>query len=178
MQTYQPAQQTVWLPIEKITPRREGAFGREESASLGELAASIRKNGMIQAITVRSMTEDRYAIVSGNRRFLACRMLGMRMIEAVVLPMDETEDVAVRVERLKSGQLHFLDAAHVMRELVSECRMTREALALRMQCSEAAVRNRLKLTALDQAVCRVIREENHARSISTLSALMRGAAAS
>lgn len=160
MQTCQPTHQTHYITMEQIIPRREGAFEREESTSLGELAASIRKNGMIQAITVRATPDGRYVIISGNRRFWACRMLGLRTIEAVILPEQTGDGAAARLAHLASGQLYFLEAAEVTRELVNEYGMGREALALRLRCSESTIRNRLKLARLDEAVCRVIREED------------------
>ncbi len=83
-QTSQCAQQVCWVPVERIVTQ-QGRVSHEDSASLNELAESIRRDGLIQPITVRPMLGGRFEIVSGNRRSLACRMLGMTHIDAVIL---------------------------------------------------------------------------------------------
>ena len=80
------SQQICWLPLDKIAPRTSQPFGREDSLSLAELCESIRRDGLIHPITVQCMGNGQYMVAAGNRRYMACRMLGMTHIDAVVLP--------------------------------------------------------------------------------------------
>ena len=85
-QGFSGAQQVCWLPLDRITPRVSQPFSQEDRESLAELCASIQRSGLISPITVQRMAGGGFMIVSGNRRYLACRMLGLSHIDAVVVP--------------------------------------------------------------------------------------------
>ena len=59
-------QQVCWLPLDRITPRMSQPFGREDSQSMAELCESIRRDGLLQPITVQRMGNGGFMIVSVN----------------------------------------------------------------------------------------------------------------
>ncbi len=154
------AQQVCWLPLDQITPRQSQPFDQEDAASMAQLCQSIRRDGLIRPITVQCMPDGRFMVVSGNRRLMACRMLGMTHMDAVVLPgvaMDES--VAKTVESLLNHRMHYLDEAKTMAQLMQTGAMTREDLARQLGLTSATVREKLRLADLDEGLRILIMEE-------------------
>ena len=124
------ARQVCWLPVGSISPREEAAFAGEGEASLEEMAASIRREGLHKPITVEDAGGGRYRILSGNRRFLACRMAGLTHVDAVILASPAAGmDARSLMEALLSGRLHYLEEAAALEKLIRVHGMRREALA-------------------------------------------------
>ena len=117
--------------------------------ALEELAASIRSLGLIQPITVRKTGDGRYQIISGERRFRACRMAGMSMIPAYVR---ETGDQGMLemaiVENIQRQDLDPVEVAMSYRRLIDECNLTQEQMADRVGKKRATVANTLRLLKL------------------------------
>lgn len=162
-QPYQPVtshHQVSLIPIEQIVLRQEQPFAGDDGASIRQLAASIRRDGLIQPITVHPRTDGRYTIVSGNRRLLACRMCGYSHIEAVVLPGDPQSD-AVRqmMDMLFSGAMHYLDEAEAIHRLCVVGNMSTAVLARRLGVPEGAIHQRLQLMQLSAPLRSLI--QNH-----------------
>ena len=72
------------IPVDMIEPNPFQPRMSFDQDALQELAASIKTFGLIQPITVRKKTADRYQIISGERRFKACRLAGMDMVPAYI----------------------------------------------------------------------------------------------
>lgn len=154
-------QQVCWLPLERITPRVSQPFGREDSVSMAELCESIRRDGLIRPITVQRTAGGGFMVVSGNRRYLACRMLGMTHIDAVVLPgTAEDESLRQTLEQLMSRRLHYLDEATAMDRILQSGAMDRDALARHLGTTSATVREKLRLLELDEGLRILLMEEN------------------
>lgn len=153
------AQQVCWLPLERIAPRTSQPFAREDGASLGEMCESIRRDGMIHPITVRRSGEGCYTIVAGNRRYMACRMLGMTHIDAVVLPgVAQDEGMQEVLALLHSRHLHYLEEARALADL-TERGLSREELARHLGITPATVREKLRLMELDEPLRVLLLEE-------------------
>ncbi|MBO6170367.1 MAG: ParB/RepB/Spo0J family partition protein [Bacteroidales bacterium] len=120
-----------------------------DQEALEELAASIRSLGLIQPITVRRTDSGRYQIISGERRFRACRMTGMTMIPAYVR---ETGDQGMLemaiVENIQRQDLDPVEVAMSYRRLIDECHLTQEQMADRVGKKRATVANSLRLLKL------------------------------
>lgn len=72
------------IPVDMIEPNPFQPRSAFDEEALQELAASIRTLGLIQPVTVRRITDDRYQIISGERRYKACRLAGMSTIPAYI----------------------------------------------------------------------------------------------
>ncbi|MCH5173853.1 MAG: ParB/RepB/Spo0J family partition protein [Bacteroidales bacterium] len=119
-----------------------------DPAALDELAASIKTLGLIQPITVR-LVGNRYQIISGERRFRACRMSGMTMIPAYVRDTDDRGmlEMAI-VENIQRQDLDPVELALSYRRLMDECSLTQEQMADRVGKKRATVANTLRVLKL------------------------------
>lgn len=121
-------------------------FDRE---SLEELAASIKVLGLIQPITVRRMPSGSYQIISGERRFRACRMAGMTSIPAYVREANDQGMLEMAlVENLQRQDLDPIETALSYQRLMEECSLTQDQMAERVGKKRATVANTLRLLKL------------------------------
>lgn len=126
----------------------------EMDAQLAELAASIARHGLLQPIVVRRNSEaGRYALVCGARRLAACRMMGFREIEALLVEADEAEAAACFLEEhMTHCPASFLDEAQAAQ------RADARAVVERMAMGAGALARRLRLLALPECVAACVRE--------------------
>lgn len=122
------------------------SFDRE---ALEELAASIRSLGLIQPVTVRRLGSGMYQIISGERRYRACRMAGMTMIPAYVRDTNDQGmlEMAI-VENIQREDLDPVEVAMSFQRLMDECSLTQEQMAERVGKKRATVANTLRLLKL------------------------------
>jgi ParB family chromosome partitioning protein len=119
-----------------------------EKQALEELAQSIRENGILQPILVRQIG-DRYQIVSGERRFRAAKMAGLKYIPAVVRKMNEEQTLlAGLIENIQRQDLNPVEEAKTLREILLNYGLTHDQLAERIGRSRSALTNRLRLLQL------------------------------
>lgn len=146
-------QQVCWLPMQCISPRPSVGYGEGDQYTLAELAASIRQRGLLEPVTVRRTGENRYVIVSGNRRLAAARMAGLTHLDAVVLEDDALRaDARALADMLLRGDRHYLEQAAALQQMVSRCGLSREEAARLTGLTASAVARRLTLCRLDQAL--------------------------
>ena len=124
-----------------------------DPAAMEELAASIRTLGLIQPISVRKIADGRYQIISGERRFKACRMAGMNMIPAYVRDADDQGmlEMAI-VENIQRENLDPIELAMSFQRLIDECHLTQEEMADRVGKKRASVTNTIRLLKLPAKV--------------------------
>lgn len=166
-------EQVCWLPLEKIMPRPSVSMEAEDGMTLMELVDSIRRQGLVQPITVQATRTGRYVIVSGNRRFMACRMAGMTHVDAVVLEGVAPDQAAQSlVESILSGSMHYLDEGSAMKQLLEQHGFTRDELARMLGITAAMVVQKLHLAELDAELKAFLLEngmpERYARALVKL----------
>ena len=124
-----------------------------DNDSLEELADSIRSLGLIQPVTVRRKSPDRYQIISGERRFRACRMAGMEEIPAYIRDANDQGmlEMAI-VENIQREDLDPIEVAMSYERLIEECHLTQEQMAMRVGKKRASVTNYLRLLKLPAKV--------------------------
>lgn len=120
-----------------------------DQEALEELAASIRSLGLIQPITVRRVAENRFQIISGERRFKACRLAGMTMVPAFVRDAADQGmlEMAI-VENVQREDLDPIETALSYQRLIDECKLTQEQMADRLGKKRSSVANFLRLLKL------------------------------
>lgn len=166
------ARQVCWLPMGSIILRQEALFAQGTRIPLEQLAASIQREGLIRPIMVESMGDGRYRILSGNRRYLACRMAGLTHIDAVVLHLSaQSQGARGLMTALLSGKLHYLEEADAMARLTKDYGVKKETLATALGRSSACVSQKLKLCGMDRELRAVLLEENLPEGVA--HALMR-----
>ena len=124
-----------------------------DSESLEELADSIRTFGLIQPISVRKQPDGRYQIISGERRFRACRLAGMDVIPAYIRATDNQGmlEMAI-VENIQRQDLDPIEVAMSYQRLIDECNLTQERMAQRVGKKRASIANYLRLLKLPAKV--------------------------
>ena len=124
-----------------------------DSDSLEELAESIRTFGLIQPISVRKQPDGRYQIISGERRFRACKLAGMDVIPAYIRVTDNQGmlEMAI-VENIQRQDLDPIEIAMSYQRLMDECSLTQERMAQRVGKKRASVANYLRLLKLPAKV--------------------------
>ena len=120
--------------------------------ALAELCESIRTFGLIQPISVRK-SGDKYQIISGERRFRACKMAGMDVIPAYVRDADDQGmlEMAI-VENIQRQDLDPIEVAMSYQRLIDECSLTQDQMAQRVGKKRASVANYLRLLKLPTKV--------------------------
>ncbi len=162
---------TTEVPLEKVRPNPQQPRLQFDPTGIEELAASIRRHGVLQPIVV-SRNGDHYELVAGHRRVLASRSAGKTTIPAVI-----REDVADRlelalVENLQRTDLNAIETARAYKLLMETYDLTQEQLAERVGKSRSQVANMLRaLTApqvLQDAVLEGKISEGHLRALLPL----------
>lgn len=147
-----PSQDTsdiLRIPVDMIEPNPYQPRMNFDQEALEELADSIRTLGLIQPITVRRTSENRYQIISGERRFRACRQAGMDMIPAYIRDTNDQGmlEMAI-VENIQRENLDPIEVAMSYQRLIEECNLTQEQMAVRVGKKRASVTNYLRLLKL------------------------------
>lgn len=152
--------QRAWLPAESIRPRPSLNYREESTGTLAELAASIRMQGMLRPLLVRRCGAGRYQVESGNRRLMACRMLGLTMVEACILPERPSACSPARLmQNLGHPGLHYLEAAEILQELQQRHGLSLHELAEVTGAQEQLLLDRLELAGLDAELRLALMEE-------------------
>ena len=137
------------IPVDLIEPNPFQPRMSFDQEALEELAESIKTLGLIQPITVRRKDDGRYQIISGERRFRACRLSGMDMVPAYIRDTNDQGmlEMAI-VENIQRENLDPIEIAMSYQRLIEECRLTQEQMAIRVGKKRASVTNYLRLLKL------------------------------
>lgn len=157
----------LYLPLRLVKP---GMLGRDRNAvKLQELSASILEVGILQPLTVRR-TGETFTVVSGNRRLMAARMVGLGEVPCILLNVEESDgELIFLTENLQREDLHYLDEAELLKQYLLSSRLTQAQAAKKLGRSQSAVANKVRLLNHPPAIRQLLREENvperHAREL-------------
>jgi len=143
----------VRIPADMIEPNPFQPRMSFDTEALEELTNSIRTLGLIQPITVRKTDDGKYQIISGERRFRACKAAGMDFIPAYIRAASDQGmlEMAI-VENIQREDLDPIEVALGYRRLIEECNLTQEQMAGRIGKKRASVTNYLRLLKLPAKV--------------------------
>ena len=155
-ETTEPARATadiMLIPADLIEANPYQPRMSFDNEALEGLAESIKSLGLIQPITVRRKSADRYQIISGERRFRACRLAGLDEIPAYIRDTNDQGmlEMAI-VENIQRENLDPIEVAMSYQRLIEECNLTQEQMALRVGKKRASVTNYLRLLKLPAKV--------------------------
>jgi ParB-like partition proteins len=147
------------IKLSSIEPNRTQPRTKFDSATLQELADSIREHGVLQPLLVRPMENGMYQIVAGERRWRASRMAGLSEVPAVVREMQDSEALELAlIENLQREDLNPVELALGYQTLMREYGLTQEAVARRMGKSRPAITNALRILGLPLQVQEFVRQ--------------------
>ncbi len=136
------------IPLSECEPGTNDRT-RFDEGQLRALAENIRKNGLIQPITVRPTRDGRYEIVAGESRFRACQMLGWKTVPALVKELGDEEASAFMLgENVARENLDPIDEARAYARRMERYGLTVEEVAQQAGVSRIRVQFRLKLLNL------------------------------
>ena len=170
------------LAIDRVRPGKLQPRMRMDDAALGELAESIREQGVMQPILVRPVEGGRFEIIAGERRWRAAQRAGLTEVPALVRKVDDHGALALAlIENIQREDLNPLEEAQGLARLVEEFGLTHDAAAKAIGRSRSAVSNLLRLTQLAKPVQDYLMsgaiEMGHARALLALPAAQQGGAA-
>lgn len=159
----------VKIPLNEIFPGTNQPRKQFDMQSIAALAQSIRDVGLLSPILVRRCAEG-YELVAGERRFRAMEMLHWKDCEAIVLGAKDRDCALIAlIENLQREELHYLDEAAACRRIITQHKLTQEALSSAIGKSPSALANLMRLLRLDERVRICLRENNlserHARAL-------------
>lgn len=149
---------TRTLRISEIEPNRKQPRQDFDDAAITELADSIRQHGLIQPIVVRPL-ENGYQIVVGERRWRACRMLGMSEIPVIIRELSDQETAQIAlIENIQRRDLNPIEEATAYRSLMDDYGMTQEQLANVLGKSRSVIANSVRLLNLPEEIKEMLRK--------------------
>lgn len=120
-----------------------------DQEALEELAASIRKIGIIQPITVRKIADKKYQLIAGERRLRASLIAGLTRIPAYVRTADDLSMLELAlVENIQREDLDPIEVAISYQRLIDECKLTQESMSDRVGKKRSTISNYLRLLKL------------------------------
>jgi ParB family transcriptional regulator, chromosome partitioning protein len=161
------------LKVEQLKPGKYQPRSRMDEASLNELAASIRVQGVMQPILARELQEGGYEIIAGERRWRAAQLAELTIVPVIVRKVPDNAALAMAlIENIQREDLNPLEEAIGIQRLIDEFQMTHQAAADAVGRSRSAASNLLRLLKLPQAVQDMLMEGSldmgHARALLPL----------
>ncbi len=168
-----PVNDPVKLAVNCLQPGKYQPRAAIEDRPLEELASSIKQQGVLQPLIVRGISEGRYEIIAGERRWRAAQLAGLQDVPVILKQVDDETAMAMAlIENLQREDLNAMDQARAMERLVSEFSLTHQQIADLLGKSRTAVSNFLRLLSLSAEVKRLLEhgdiEMGHARAMLSL----------
>jgi ParB family chromosome partitioning protein len=137
---------------------------------LEDLAQSIGVHGLIQPITLRKLENDKYQLISGERRLRASKMAGLDAIPAYIRTANDQEMLEMAlIENIQREDLNPIEISINYQRLMKECELNQEQLAERVGKDRSTVANFLRLLKLPEVVQLALKEKSvtmgHARAL-------------
>ena len=169
----QPMAEMAEVAIDEIEPNPLQPRQDFDEEALAELSASIAQLGVIQPITLKRTGDNRYIIISGERRWRASKMAGLDKLPAYIREVeDEDLHAMALVENIQRQDLNAIEIALGMQRLIDECGLTQEAMAEKVGKKRSTVSNYMRLLTLPSEVQFALKEGvitmGHAKAIAGL----------
>jgi ParB family chromosome partitioning protein len=149
----------IELPLNQIETNPFQPRTQFNPDTLAQLASSISELGVIQPITVRKLNDNRYQLVSGERRFRASQSINLKSIPAFVRVANDQESLEMAlVENIQRDDLDPIEIALSYERLINEIKLTQEQMSKRVGKKRSTVTNYLRLLHLDPIIQSGIRD--------------------
>ena len=148
----------TFIPIEQIEPNPYQPRVTFDNEALDELASSIKSIGLIQPITVRQIAPNKYQIISGERRYRASKIAGLKSVPIYLHKVDDRNmlEMAI-VENIQREDLDAIETALSFQRLIDECNLTQEEMAFRVGKKRSSITNYLRLLKLPAEVQKLVK---------------------
>ncbi len=148
----------VSIPLNNITPKPDQPRKIFQEDALGDLAQSIKENGVIQPIIVRKLGNG-HEIIAGERRWRAAREAGLDEIPCIIREIDDiTADRISLIENVQRENLNPIEEAQAYKRIMKEYSLKQDELAKAVGKSRSYISNNMRLLNLDERVVQYIYE--------------------
>ena len=161
------------VPIDAVSPNPDQPRTNFKKESLEELAASIQKDGLLQPILVRPLGSQKYQIIAGERRWQACKLVGLKTVPVRIKEADDDQALELAlVENVQRSDLNPIEEAYGYRRMMERRNLTQSEVAQAMSKGRSTVANALRLLELPEVAQQLLFEEKitagHARAILSI----------
>ena len=168
-----PAGQLTMLARDLMQAGKYQPRSHMDETALNELADSIKEQGLMQPIIVRSIGNERYEIIAGERRYRAAGIAGLTEVPVLIKEVDDKNALSLAlIENIQREDLNAIEEAQGLQRLIREFDYTHETCAQAIGRSRSAVSNLLRLLNLAQPVQTMLLagdvEMGHARALLSL----------
>jgi ParB family chromosome partitioning protein len=159
------------IPVDRLQPNPNQPRDHFDEAGIEELAASIRRHGVLQPLLVSEAGSDRYVIITGERRWRAAQRAGVRRVPAVIRERLEDADQLelALVENLQRRDLTPLEEARAFEQMRTSLGLTQAEIADRVAMDRSTVANALRLLKLGPEIQALVEQgqlsAGHARTL-------------
>ena len=163
------------LKIDQLKPGKYQPRSHMDEASLKDLAASIREQGIMQPILARILPDGSHEIIAGERRWRAAQLAGLIQVPVLVRKVPDNAALAMAlIENIQRENLNPLEEATGIQRLIGEFHMTHQTAADAVGRSRSATTNLLRLLSLSAPVQKMLMQGKidmgHARTLLSLDA--------
>jgi ParB family chromosome partitioning protein len=164
------------IPIEFLSPGKYQPRKDMADKALEELASSIRVQGIIQPILVRQLSENKYEIIAGERRWRAAQLAKLDVVPCLVKSIADEAAIAIAlIENIQREDLNAMEEAQALDRLMVEFKLTHQQVAEAVGKSRTTVSNILRLNGLENSVKTLLEhgdiDMGHARALLALDGI-------
>ncbi len=141
------------ISVTAIAPAPHQSRRTFDEVALRELADSIQAEGLLQPIVVRELSEGKFELIAGERRWRAFQILKLKMIPARVVKASDASSAAMTlIENLQRADLNPIEEAIGLGSLMRDFNLTQEAVSERVGKARSSIANILRLLSLDTEI--------------------------
>ncbi|MDD3884169.1 MAG: ParB/RepB/Spo0J family partition protein [Gallionella sp.] len=161
------------LNVNQLKPGKYQPRTRIDEASLAELAASIKVQGVMQPILARQLPDGSHEIIAGERRWRAAQLAGLTHVPVLIRSVQDNAALAMAlIENIQRENLNPLEEAIGIQRLIDEFGMTHQTAADAVGRSRSAASNLLRLLKLPESLqdmlMKGVLDMGHARALLPL----------
>lgn len=164
------------IPLDQIVVNSKNPRTDFDEQSLNELASSIKMHDIVQPITVTKLSNNKYQIIAGERRFKAAKLAGIQDIPAYVRQANDNELLELALlENLQREDLNAIEIGISYKRMMDELTYTQEQVAERMGKERSTVTNYIRLLKLPPDIQKAVRNSEismgHARALVNIDTI-------
>lgn len=161
------------IPLNQIIAKDDQPRVQFDETALDELAASIKRHGIIQPLIVTKVEQNKYSIIAGERRWRAAKKAGLKTVPTVVKTLEALEQLEIAlIENVQRVDLSPLEQAVSIEKLHQQFGMSYADIAARLGKATTTIKNIVRLLQLPEKSREALRDqkisEGHARALLSL----------
>lgn len=166
-----PEGSRIWrIGVDKIQPNQYQPRQFFDKEKVEELSLSIKEQGILQPIVVRKTENQKFEIISGERRWRAAQMAGLHDVPVIIKDVSDQNSLELAlIENIQRANLNPMEEAEAYQRLADEFALTQEQIAVKVGKKRASVANTLRLLSLTTEVRAMVKEallsQGHAKAL-------------